>query len=72
MPTTADPQTLTVAEVADMTGKARASSQAAVLAKMGVPFRFTGRAVIVERAVALAHELLTEHPRRGIDLSKIR
>ncbi len=29
--------TLTPAELADVTGKSRASSQAAVLAKMGVP-----------------------------------
>ncbi|WP_412928343.1 DUF4224 domain-containing protein, partial [Escherichia coli] len=45
---------LTPAELAQATGKARAASQAAVLAKRGVPFVFVGHAVRVARAVAQA------------------
>lgn len=43
---------LTPGEVASLTQKKRADQQAAVLAKMGVPFRFGGGIVSVRRAVA--------------------
>jgi hypothetical protein len=67
------PATLTDAEVIAITGKSRAASQAAVLAKLGVPFRFLGRSVEVARAVAQAHALLPEATRpAGIDYSRIR
>lgn len=65
--------TLTPAEVAEVTGKRRAASQASVLAKRGVPFTFLGSAVRVSRQVAQAHALLPE-PRKpaGVDLSLVR
>ena len=63
---------LTPAEVAEVTGKTRAASQAAVLAKRGVPFVFLGRAVKVARIVAQAHALLPERMRSGVDLSRVR
>lgn len=72
-PAPTDP--LTAAELAEITGKSRAASQAAVLAKLGVPFVFLGRAVRVDRHVALAHALLSADSRPaggGIDLSKVR
>ena len=50
--------TLTAEELRAVTGKAQAKSQAAALARLGLPFRFTGRSVILERAIARAHELL--------------
>ena len=64
---------LTPAEVAAITGKKRAASQAAALARMGVPFAFLGRAVKVARAVAQAHALLP-HARQasGVDFSRVR
>lgn len=52
--------TLTADELRAITGKAQAKSQAAALARLGLPFRFTGRAVLLERAVAKAHELLPQ------------
>lgn len=65
--------TLTPAELKDATGKARAASQAAVLAKRGVPFVFLGNAVRVARAVAEAHALLPERRQvAGIDFSRVR
>ena len=65
--------TLTPAELKDATGKARAASQAAVLAKRGVPFTFLGHAVKVSRAVAAAHALLPDRPRgSGINFAAIR
>lgn len=66
---------LTAAELTEITGKTRAASQAAVLAKLGVPFVFLGRAVRVDRHVAFAHALLSADSRPaggGIDLSKVR
>lgn len=63
---------LSQAEVAEITGKKRAASQAAVLAKLGVPFVFLGRSVRVARAVAQAHSLLPERVARGFDLSRVR
>jgi len=64
---------LSPAELAEVTGKARAASQAAVLARMGVPFVFLGRAVRVARTVAQAHALLP--PSRdvcGVDFSRVK
>mgnify|MGYP000902553684 FL=1 len=63
---------LTPAELVTATGKRRAASQAAVLARMGVPFTFLGRSVLVDRAVAMAHALLpnarpTEPPTLAVD-----
>ena len=64
---------LTPAEVVAITGKNRAASQAAVLAKMGVPFVFQGRAVRVERTVAQAHALVPERRAAGgVDFSRVR
>ena len=64
---------LTPAEVAEITGKSRAASQAAVLAKRGVPFVFLGRAVKVDRTVARAFALLPDRPARsGVDFSAVR
>ena len=65
-------QTLTAAELVEATGKRRAASQAAVLARRGVPFAFLGRSVLVDRAVALAHALLPNARPTGIDLSRVR
>lgn len=65
-------ETLTPAELAKVTGKSRAASQAAVLAKMGIPFSFLGRSVSVDRAVAMAHALITPARPRGVDLSRVR
>ena len=65
---------LSPAEVAQITGKTRAASQAAVLARLGVPFVFLGRAVKVARAVAQAHALLPQssHRTAGVDFSRVR
>ncbi len=64
---------LTPTELATATGKARAASQAAVLARMGVPFVFLGRAIHVDRHVAIAHALLAAPARpAGIDFSAVR
>lgn len=66
-------ETLTPAELADVTGKRRAASQAAALAKLGIPFVFSGRSVRVERLIAQAHALIPEaRPAGGVDLSKVR
>lgn len=64
--------TLTPAEIAAITGRKRASAQAAELARRGVAYVFTGRAVKVLRAVALAYELIPQQQTRGIDFSKVR
>jgi hypothetical protein len=64
---------LTPQELAAVTGKKRAASQAAVLARRGIPHTFTGSAVRLARAVAQAFELLPD--RRiggGIDFSRVR
>lgn len=65
--------TLTPAELTAATGKTRAASQAAVLARMGVPFVFLGRAIRVDRAVATAHALLPQtRQHQGVDFSRVR
>jgi len=66
------PDRLTPAELEKITGKARAASQAAALARLGVPYTFTGRALLVDRTVAVAHSLLTAPERRGINMAAIR
>ena len=64
---------LTPAELAHITGKPRAPQQAAELAKRGVPFVFSGRAVRVSRIVAQAHALVVERrPVGGIDFGAVR
>ncbi len=65
---------LTPAELAELTGKKRAATQAAVLAKRGVPFRFLGASILVSRLVAQAHALLPEQAAGtgGIDFSQVR
>lgn len=64
---------LSAGELRAVTGKAQAKSQAAVLARLGVPFRFTGRAVLLERQVARAHDLLpTPTVAGGVRLDKAR
>jgi hypothetical protein len=64
---------LSPAELAAITGKSRVVSQAAVLAKLGVPFVFLGRAIRVSRQVAQAHELLPKSRAvSGVDFSLIR
>lgn len=65
-------QQLSPAELFTATGKRKAASQAAVLARMGVPFAFLGRAIRVDRHVALAHELLPNAKPAGVDLSRVR
>lgn len=65
-------QPLSPAEIVEITGKTRAASQAAVLAKMGVPFAFLGRSVSVDRAVAMAFALLPNARPAGVDLSRVR
>lgn len=65
--------TLTADELRAVTGKAQAKSQAAALARLGLPFRFTGRAVLLERAIARAHELLPKQTSGGgVRLDKAR
>lgn len=49
---------LSSSELQALTGKAQAKTQAAVLARLGLPFRFTGHKVILDRAIATAHDLL--------------
>jgi hypothetical protein len=64
---------LTPAELALVTGKPKPAQQAAELAKRGVPFVFSGRAVRLSRIVALAHELVVERrPAGGIDFGAVR
>ena len=63
---------LTPAELRKAPGKARASAQAAVLARRGIAYVFTGSRVKVERAVALAFELVTNDKPRGVDFSRVR
>jgi Domain of unknown function (DUF4224) len=64
---------LSPAEVAIATGKTRPASQAAVLAKRGVPFTYLGNAVRVARAVAQAFELLPKGRQgAGVDFSRVR
>ena len=64
---------LTPAELAEITGKRRVVSQAAVLAKLGVPYQFLGRAIRVSRQVAQAHALMPQRPAAsGVDFSLVR
>lgn len=63
---------LTSDEVAAITGKRKASAQAAELARRGIAYVYTGSRVRVQRAVALAYELLPQQQTRGIDFSKVR
>jgi len=65
---------LSPAEVAEVTGRTRAASQAAALARLGVPFVFMGRAVKVARTVAIAHALLPQSRAvvGGVDFSRVK
>lgn len=65
---------LSPAEVAEVTGKTRPVSQAVVLARMGVPFVFLGRACKVERSVARAFALLPQGRAvvGGVDFSRVK
>ncbi len=64
---------LTPAELAEITGKPKAAQQAAVLARRGVPFVFSGRSVKLSRIVAQAHALVIERrPAGGIDFGAVR
>lgn len=65
--------TLSPSELFAITGKRHVAAQAAVLAKLGVPFEFLGRSIKVDRVVARAHALLPEAQRTGgVDLSRVR
>lgn len=67
--------TLTPSELAAVTSRKRTAAQAAALARRGVPFRFEGRRVLVERAVASAHGLLSDVPapqQSGINFAAVR
>lgn len=64
---------LSKTELQAITGHARPTTQAAKLARLGVPFRFTGRAVVVERVAATLHELLPQQAAGGgvrLDLAR--
>ena len=64
---------LTPAEVTLATGKTKPASQAAALAKRGIPFVFLGNAVRVARPVAQAFELLPQTRQTGgVDFSRVR
>ena len=63
---------LTPQELAQATGKKKPAAQAAELARRGIAYAFTGSRVKVERAIALAYELLPQSQNRGVDLSKVR
>ena len=65
------PSYLTDAEVAEITGKKNAAQQAAALAKRRIAYVYTGSRVKVERAVALAYELMPEQQSSGVDFSKV-
>jgi hypothetical protein len=56
-------QSLSPSELCEITGKRQAAAQAAVLAKLGVPFEFLGRSIRVDRVVAQAHALLPKASR---------
>ena len=56
---------LSKTELQVITGHAQPKTQAAKLARLGVPFRFTGRAVVVERVAAMLHDLLPKHAADG-------
>lgn len=64
---------LTPSELTIITGKPKPAQQAAELAKRGVPFVFSGRAIRVSRIVAQAHALVTERrPTGGVDFAAVR
>ena len=63
---------LTPAELAAITGTPKPARQAAELAKRGIAYVYTGSRVRVQRAVALAYELLPQAQNRGIDFTKVR
>ena len=65
--------TLTPDQVASITGKKRVTAQAAELARRGIAYAFNGRQLKVQRAVAMAYDLIpaAQQP-RGVDLSKVR
>ena len=65
------PPYLTDAEVAEITGKKNAAQQAAALARRRIAYTFTGSRVKVDRAVALAYELMPEQQSFGVDVSKV-
>ena len=65
------PDELTPDELRQITGKARPASQAAELARRGIAFVFNGR-VRVQRAVALAYDLLPQRERGGVQLENVR
>jgi len=67
------PDELTPAELAQATGKKRPASQAAELARRGIAYVFTGQRVRVQRAVAMAYELLPQSRQNsGPDFSRVR
>lgn len=64
---------LTPQELAEVTGKKRPAAQAAELARRGIAYGFTGSRVRVQRAVALAYELLPQsHPGDHLGASTLR
>lgn len=63
---------LTPAELREITGKTRPASQAAELARKGIAFWFTGQGVKVQRAVALAYDLIPQRGASGVDLKRVR
>ena len=56
---------LTARELHAITGTTRPVAQATKLVRLGVPFRWTGRAVVLERMAARMHELLPEREMAG-------
>ena len=63
---------LTPLEVERITGKKNAAQQAAALARKRIAYTFTGSRVKLERAVALAFELMPAQQSGGVDFSKVR
>jgi hypothetical protein len=64
--------TLTPAEIAEVTGRVRVHAQAAELARRGVPFTFLGKAIKLSREVANAFAMTPQPQRRGVDFSQVR
>lgn len=59
-------ETLTPDQVAAITGKRRVTAQAAELARRGIAYAFNGRQLNVQRAVAMAYDLIpAAQPPRG-------
>lgn len=63
---------LSKTELQAITGHARPTTQAAKLARLGAPFRFTGRAVVVERVAATLHELLPRQAGGGVRIDLVK